>query len=226
MNLSETLNKIRNYTRENLELQKCHHFLFNLPLDKTSIKADVLVIGLNPGEGPFDWDYVNTPNTPTEETHEFDFHEEFGKGRSSIGWSKDCKKYLPDSKIFQSEFFFWSSPQVGEDGKKEKFSERFGYKFKDCPHFDFCKECNLELIRFHKPKLIVATGTTHVDDLSKKYDLRHKKTLRCESQEKHREIIHHYEWEDIPFIFTPHWSMARLYKEEISEIKSYLSNFT
>ena len=104
MDLSETLTKIRNYTRENLELKKCHHFLFNLPLDKTSIKADVLVIGLNPGEGPFDWDYVNTPNTPTEETHEFDFHEELGKGRASIRWSQLCKEYLPDSKIFQSEF--------------------------------------------------------------------------------------------------------------------------
>jgi hypothetical protein len=65
-----------------------------------------------------------------------------------------------------------------------------------------------------------------VDLFSNKYDLRHIKTLRCESHEKHRKIIHHYEWEDIPFIFTPHWSMARLYKEEISEIKSFLSDFT
>jgi len=224
MNLSETLNKIRSHTRKHLELKKCHHFLFNLPLDKTSIKADVLVIGLNPGE--WDSDRNDGIKTPTEETHEFDFHEEFGKGRASIPWSKVCKRYLPDSKIFQSEFFFWSSPQAGEDKRKEKFSERFGYKFKDCPHFDFCKECNLELIRFHKPKLIVATGTSWVDLFSDKYDLRHIKTLGCESHEKHRKIIHHYEWEDIPFIFTPHWSSARLWKEEISEIKSYLSNFT
>ena len=106
------------------------------------------------------------------------------------------------------------------------FINRFGYSFKDCPHFDFCKECNLELIRFHKPKLIVATGTTHVDLFSNKYDLRHIKTLRCESHEKHRKIIHHYEWEDIPFIFTPHWSNAwGLNKEVMSEIKDYLSNF-
>ena len=227
INLSKTLNKIRNYTRKHSELQKCHHFLFNLPLDKTSIKADVLVIGVNPGEGPSDWKLVNTP---TEETHEFDFHEEFGKGRASIPWSKTCKKYLPDSEIFQSEFFFWSSPQASENPRNEKFSERFGYSFKHClrkgAHFDFCKECNLELIRFHKPKLIVAPGTTHVDDLSKKYDLRHKKTLKREINKKQGKIICHYEWEDIPFIFTPHWSSARLWKEEISEIKSYLSNFT
>ena len=220
MNLSKTLTKIRNYTKENLELQKCHHYLFNLPLDKTSIKADVLVIGLNPGEGPFDWDYVNTPNTPTEETHEFDFHEELGKGRSSIGWSKDCKKYLPDSKIFQSEFFFWSSANTNDE-----FINRFGYSFKDCPHFDFCKECNLELIRFHKPKLIVATGTSWVDFFSNKYDLRHIRTLRCESDKRQRKIIHHYEWEDIPFIFTPHWSSGFISNTEKSEIISYLSNF-
>ena len=220
MDLSETLNKIRNYTRENLELQKCHHFLFNLPLDKTSIKADVLVIGLNPGEGPFDWDYIKAPNTPTQETHEFDFHNELGKGRASIKWSKDCKKYLPDSKIFQSEFFFWSSANTNDE-----FINRFGYSFKDCPHFDFCKECNLELIRFHKPKLIVATGTSWVDFFSNKYDLRHIRTLRCESDKRQRKIIHHYEWEDIPFIFTPHWSSGFISNTEKSEIISYLSNF-
>ena len=220
MNLSETLNKIRNYTRENLELQKCHHFLFNLPLDKTSIKADVLVIGLNPGEHSSDWDY--DINTPTEETHEFDFHEEFGKGRASIPWSKVCKRCLPDSKIFQSEFFFWSSANTNDE-----FINRFGYSFKDCPHFDFCKECNLELIRFHKPKLIVATGTSWVDLFSNKYDLRHIKTLKREINKKQGKIICHYEWEDIPFIFTPHWSGARgLNKEVQSEIKDYLSKFT
>ena len=219
MNLPETLNKIRNYARENLELKKCHHFLFNLPLDKTSIKADVLVIGLNPGEWPSDWDYVNTP---TEETHAFDFHVEFGKGRASIPWSKVCKRYLPDSKIFQSEFFFWSSANTNDE-----FINRFGHSFKDCPHFDFCKECNLELIRFHKPKLIVAPGTSWVDLFSDKYNLRHIKTLKREINKKQGKIICHYEWEDIPFIFTPHWSGARgLNKEVQSEIKDYLSKFT
>ena len=221
MDLSETLNRIRNYTRKHSELQKCHHFLFNLPLDKTSIKADVLVIGVNPGESPNDWvDFED----PTEETHEFDFH---GKGRASLEWSKKCKYYLPDSKIFQSEFFFWSSRQASENPRNEKFSERFGYKFNDCPHFDFCKECNLELIRFHKPKLIVAPGTTHVDFFSNKYDLRHIKTLKREIKKKQHKIICHYEWEDIPFIFTPHWSGAyNLNKAVKSVIKDYLSKFT
>ena len=106
MNLSETLTKIKNYTRENLELQKCHHFLFNLPLDKTSIKADVLVIGLNPGEGPFDWDYVNTPNTPTEETHEFDFHMNLGRvvrRYDGVNYAKNTYLIL---KFFKVNFSF------------------------------------------------------------------------------------------------------------------------
>ena len=65
------------------------------------------------------------------------------------------------------------------------------------------------------------------DLFSNKYDLRHINTLKCESDKRHRKIIHHYEWEDIPFIFTPHWSGAyNLNKEVKSVIKDYLSKFT
>ena len=78
--------------------------------------ADVIVMGLNPGEAKTDWDYGT--NLPTEESSEFDFHDEFGKGRSSVRWSKLCKDYLPNSNIFLSEFFFWSSLNLDSGFKR------------------------------------------------------------------------------------------------------------
>ena len=122
-NLSKTLKDIREYTQNNRELKKSHHFLFNCPLDKKSKIANVIVMGLNPGEAKTDWGYET--NLPTEESSEFDFHDEFGKGRSSVRWSQLCEDYLPNSNIFLSEFFFWSSGNLDSE-----FKDRFGYSFK------------------------------------------------------------------------------------------------
>ena len=102
--ISKTLEEIREYTQKNPELKKSHHFLFNCPLDSESDLADVIVIGLNPGETRPDWNYGT--NLPTEESSEFDFHDELGRGRSSVRWSQLCKEYLPNNDIFLSEFFF------------------------------------------------------------------------------------------------------------------------
>ena len=110
--LSRTLSNIRRYTKEHTELQKSHHFLFNLPLEKKSTKADVIVIGLNPGETDEQWNpaqWHSDITLPTEETNEFDFHEVSKRSRSSIRWSRLCNQYLPNSQIVLSEFFFWSS---------------------------------------------------------------------------------------------------------------------
>ena len=216
--LSKTLSNIRRYTEEHTELQKSHHFCFNLPLDKESTKADVIVIGLNPGEADKDWDSDVT--TPTEETNEFDFHEASGQGRSSVRWSQLCNQYLSDSRVVISEFFFWSSGNL-----KKEFNERFGYSFKKCPHFDFCKDCNLELLRFHQPKLIVGTGTSWAEFFAEKYDLKHIKTVESANDKRHRKIIIHYEWENVPFIFTPHWSSGYVSNDEKTEIISYLSSY-
>ena len=217
-NLSKTLKDIREYTQNNHELKKSHHFLFNCPLYKGLEIADVIVIGLNPGEAKTDWDYGT--NLPTEESSEFDFHDEFGKGRSTVRWSKLCEDYLPNSNIFLSEFFFWSSGNLDSE-----FKDRFGYSFKNCPHFDFCKTCNEEMIDFHNPKLIVATGTSWAKFFSSVYKMKHIKTLRCETDKRNRTIIHHYEFKGIPFIFTPHWTSARVSNLEKKDIQSYLSSY-
>ena len=221
--LSRTLSNIRRYTKEHTELQKSHHFLFNLPLEKKSTKADVIVIGLNPGETDEQWDpaqWHSDITLPTEETNEFDFHEVSKRSRSSIRWSRLCNQYLPNSQIVLSEFFFWSSSNL-----KKEFNERFGYPFKKCPHFDFCKDCNLELLKFHQPKLIVGTGTSWAEFFAEKYDLKHIKTVESANDKRHRKIIIHYEWENVPFIFTPHWSSGYVSNDEKTEIISYLSSY-
>ena len=216
--ISNRLKDIREYTQNNHELKQSHHFLFNCPLDKRSKIADVIVMGLNPGEAKTDWEYGT--NLPTEESSEFDFHDEFGKGRSSVRWSQLCEEYLLNSDIFLSEFFFWSSGNLDSE-----FKDRFGYSFKNCPHFDFCKKCNEEMIDFHKPKLIVATGTSWAKFFSSVYKMKHVKTLRCETDKRNRNIIHHYEFKETPFIFTPHWSSGYISNLEKKDIKSYLSMY-
>ncbi len=86
--ISNNLEKIREFTQENPELLKSHHFLFNCPLNKEFDKAEALVIGINPGESDNDWNFQD--NLPTEESNEFDFQEEMGNVRSSVRWSQLC----------------------------------------------------------------------------------------------------------------------------------------
>jgi hypothetical protein len=219
INLSQTLREVRAYTEKNAELKKSHHFLFNLPLETNTQNADVIVIGLNPGEHDSDW---HLHDRPTEETDEFDFHNEFGNGRSSLQWSKNCINFLPNQNIYLSEFFFWSSNST----RKKGFDDRFGYSFKDCPHLDFCMRCNLDMISSHKPKLIVATGLTYAQFFSSKYNLTHIKTVNRHTDKNKRRIIIHYELEGVPFIFTTHWTGAFGVSNSMKdEIKSYLGKF-
>ena len=128
--VTRNLSQIREYTKNNIELSKSHHFLYNCLVDKKENQGDVIIIGLNPGETEKDFEYRGS--LPTEESSEFDFHEEHGRGRSSKNWLTLCKKFSQTNKIVLTEFFFWSSPQVGEDKERGiPFSERFGYKFED-----------------------------------------------------------------------------------------------
>ena len=221
-NLSNTLHKIREYTKQHLELSKSHHFLFNCPINKNHEYADVIVIGLNPGESQTDLSFIT--KDITEETNEFDFQDKIGRSKASIKWYKTCEQMLPNSKIFLSEFFFWSSKDI-----KESFLEKFGYSFKQSPHFEFCRECNKELIDFHKPKLIVAPGASFATFFSKIYEMQHIKTIKSDGfrngKKITQQIIQHYEWNGIPFIFTKHWSGARISNAEKEKIIQYLGLF-
>ena len=122
-----------------------------------------------------------------------------------------------------SQFFFWSSKQIGNDTNKgETFKERFGYNFKGCPHFNFCKEHNIDLIKFHQPRIIIAPGTSYANFFAKNYQLDHVATVKCDSDLRNRKIIIHYEFMNIPFLFTPHWTSGYVSNAEKSEIKNYI----
>ena len=221
--VTRNLSQIREYTKNNIELSKSHHFLYNCLVDKKENQGDVIIIGLNPGETEKDFEYRGS--LPTEESSEFDFHEEHGRGRSSKNWLTLCKKFSQTNKIVLTEFFFWSSPQVGEDKERGiPFSERFGYKFEDCPHFEFCKEKNIELLEFHKPSLIMCPGVGYSELFAKIYALDYVGTFR--EPVKNRRAVIHYELNGIPFLFTLHWTIARLTKEETNFIIQYIGKVT
>ena len=221
--LGNNLKKIREYTKKNIELSKCHHFVFNLPLNKMHEGADAVIIGLNPGESISDWSY--TENLPTEESSDFDWKDKAGKGRSATKWLGLCEEYIGTSKVILSEFFYWSSKQIGNDTiKGETFKERFGYNFKGCPHFNFCKEHNIDLINFHQPRIIIAPGTSYTDFFAKIYQLDHIKTVKCVTDSRNRKIIVHYEFMNIPFLFTPHWTSGYVSNIEKAAIKNYITS--
>lgn len=221
--LGNNLKTIREYTKNNIELSKCHHFVYNLPLNKMDVGADAVIIGLNPGESISDWVY--TENLPTEESSDFDWKDKAGKSRSATKWSGLCEEYIGTSKVILSQFFFWSSKQIGNDTNKgETFKQRFGYNFKGCPHFNFCREHNIDLIKFHQPRIIIAPGTSYADFFAKNYQLDHVTTVKCDTDLRKRKIIIHYEFMNIPFLFTPHWTSGYVSNVEKSEIKNYIRN--
>ena len=222
--ITKNLLQIREYTKENEELSKSHHFLYNCPINKNSNLAEVIIVGINPGETSTDWIYEG--DLPTEESSEFDFHEKIGRGSSSKRWIRLCEKYSKTKNIVLTEFFFWSSPQVGEDEKKEKFSERFGYRFEDCPHFEFCRDRNIELINLLKPKIIICPGVGCSDLFSRIYNLNYIGTFRCSEDKRNRRAIIHYELNKVPFVFTLHWSNAMVSKEETSFMIDYIEKIT
>ena len=98
--LSESLKKIRDYTQENEELLRCHHFLFNGIYEREKRKdlngkADVIVMSLNPADTEPDWEYRK--ETPTENSNEFDFHDYVEKiSGSAKRWERKTKLFAQD----------------------------------------------------------------------------------------------------------------------------------
>jgi hypothetical protein len=126
--------EIREYTNINKELQQSHHFLYNLALDKNNSEAEILIMGINPGEAPEDW--VNHPDI-SEETHLYDFHEHSLNGRSngSIKWRNFSKFFSCEKPVVFSELFFWSSRSLQE------LNNRYG-DWLNSDHINFCKNKN------------------------------------------------------------------------------------
>jgi hypothetical protein len=157
---------IRQYTYENKELQRAHHFLYDLRINKVE-KPEYLVMGLNPGEARDAW---NAFPTRTEETSLFDFMDET---RRENRWTREIVEICNTDRIVQSEHFFWSSSSL----KKSDFEDRFGYKIGKSPHLEYCCQKNINLLKHHSPKVVISFGFASMELACEYFNLRHLKTI-------------------------------------------------
>ncbi len=229
--MHENLSKIRKYTLKHPELMKCHHFLYDLPLNKT-YTPDVVVLGINPGET--EEDFKLTKNIETdyifEESQQFDFHDLYGKGREKSSWKRKCEEFTGTKNILCSEIFFWSSPHPSEKSPPNRpqfcFSDRFGYKFEDAPHFDFCTELNIELFEFYKPQYILMPGVSMHEKIAELFNLKFIEVVNVSIKQQTRsrtyKAIIKYMMGKTPFIFTQHISGAFIPMDVKTVIMNYL----
>jgi hypothetical protein len=192
--LDENINTIRKYTAAHAELRVAHHFLYDLPLNKDARAPEIVVIGINPGETQVDREAYPGP---TEETWNFDFHEQasLGRSRGSIHWRKNAAYFANGRPVIFTELFFWSSNDQGE------FKERFGPLW-DSPHLSFCVNLNRCLIDEYQPKSIIFVGLSDVARVAGEFGLRHVYTLKMRG---HR-LVEHYQDALRSWYFTKHWS--------------------
>ena len=223
--LESKIFNISEYTKDHPELLNAHHFTYDLKIkDDQNSNRNYMVIGLNPGELG-SWE---TCDGPTEETSLYDFFVEngFNKNRSATNWSENAQYFLGDQgNIITTNFFFWSAPNTN----KIVFTERFGYEYHKNPHFDYCKEMNLSLFEYHKPKLIVAPGISMSRMMARKYNLGSIVDQSVNYNPinfKTSRLIEHYEYQGIPFIFTKHWTGRwGADANEKRQIKEYLHKY-
>lgn len=192
---SPYIKSIEKRTEAFAELNAAHHFLFDAHLKKGSSEVDFVVMGINPGETPFD--LRNSPEK-TQETSDFDFHDSDGRSRSSSRWAKLAKEILQTDSVVLTELFFWSSKDSAQ------FKERYG-DLRSSPHTSFCKELNIKLIQHYKPKAVIFTGLSVHKIVAEMYKLEFVQTHRAENS--HR-LIEQYSLQDRPWIFTKHWTAS------------------
>lgn len=194
-NPTQNIALIRAYTEANEELKRAHHFLFDLRSPPDG-RPEFVVMGINPGEVPSDWE--KSP-TPTEETSEYDFHVERGSGRSAIRWAKACNFFLDGNDYVLAELFFWSSADAGA-----AFTERFG-PLRRSKHLAFCAVLNEQLIRHYQPRAVLLPGVGYADLAASLYGLT---SIRTVWDGRHR-LIEHMTDGERPWFITKHWTGAR-----------------
>jgi hypothetical protein len=191
--LIANIERIAAYTAEHPELIAAHHFLYDLrqPCEGT---PRFVVMGVNPGETPHDWEIAPDP---TEETSRFDFHVERGCGRSAIRWSKAASYFLDGADYVLAELFFWSSRD------SRVFAARFG-RLSKSRHLPLCVEMNLDLIDVYQPAAVVLPGLTHVKLVQNLYGLTPVSVVHDGS----RRVAELYTDGARPWVFTKHWTAA------------------
>lgn len=212
------IRRIREYTCQHPELQRAHHFVFDIQLSDAS-DIDFMIVGLNPGEQPKNWEL--TEGKPSEETSQYNFFDNRKLSRSAARWRTNAIFFCGTDRVVLSDFFFWSSKNMVQ------FAERFG-KFESSPHLPFCKELNLALIEHYGIKAVISPGLnpSHMRRISEIYGLRHIESLRT-TDNRHRLIESYIDVRDRFWIFTKHWSGAFGFSDEQRRrIRDYISDKT
>jgi len=206
--LIENIKRIREYTENNPELKRSHHFTYDLPANDKPV--EFVVMGINPGEPKWDWDHCQGP---TEETRLFDFQEKFGRSPASKRWYKKVDFYLSGRGAVMTECFFWSSKDV------DTLEELYG-PLENSTHIEFCKAMNDDILDRYKPRAIVFPGLRYYERVRQLYGIgEHVKTV---PGSKGR-LIEHYKYGATPWVFTKHWSGAWMEKGEPDQIRDYLA---
>jgi hypothetical protein len=213
MTPAECLASIRAYTQQHEELKQAHHFLFDLPVTNQTGPVDVVLMGMNPGESTSDFDLCPAG---AEESREHDFHQSVGPGRSHIRWHQSLEGTFTDVHVVQTEAFFWSCAETGEE-----FKGRFGTAIDASPHIPFCSEMNRHLIQHHSPKLVVVNGITMTGWLPQHFGLRllERQPLPKPHSGRKSRAWERYTDGQRPWLFVKHATGARRTREESLLIK-------
>lgn len=203
--------EIQKYTNDNPELWKCHHFLFDKPLNgkQLSGKLDFLVMAMNPGETAMCRKmFPRLPNTaPLEESSRHNQLVSDTPEKSSANWQKKCNDILGPKNIVLGDMFFWSTP-------KDRDVSKLFSKVQLDKHYSFCSKVNRVMIEIRQPKVIVFPGMLKESKAVRLYDL--KPTARNHIMDIHNrgKLISFWSYGSTPWVFTKHWSGARLSNKE------------
>jgi hypothetical protein len=214
--LDGAIKQIRDYTDKHPALGHAHHFLYDVPLDKSDVKPEIVVMGINPGEN--ERDRKAYPG-PTEETCKHDFHTTSTVGRSqgSKNWYKNAKFLANGKPVVFTELFFWSS------SNQDEFKQRYGGPWWKSEHIDFCVQMNRVLISEYRPQYVLFVGVKDSKKVAKIFELFPVYSLKVGPTR----LLEHYRDELRPWFFTKHWSGAFGFSNsQKEEIKNYIHRAT
>jgi hypothetical protein len=214
--LDRAIEEIEWYTAQHAELQKAHHFLFDLPIDRDAGKPEFVVIGVNPGESAGDWRLH--PKGREQETWKRDFHEATDAPRSpgSKKWRANARFFSNDRPVVLAELFFWSSKNRAE------LESRFGPLWQS-PHLDFCADKLRLLINEYDPTAVIFVGLGEAQHVARLFDLQEVDRL-FDKRNGNKLLIEYRERNGRrPWFFAKHWSGAFGFSnEQKKKIKAHI----
>lgn len=207
MKIDLLIAEIEKYTNDNPELWKCHHFLFDKPLNDKPWFGDLdfLVMAMNPGETVMCRDmFPRLPNTASlEESSRRNQLVSHTPEKSSVDWQKKCNDILGPKNIVLGEMFFWSTP-------KDRSLNQLFSKVQLDKHYRFCLKMNQAMLEIRHPKVIVFPGISKESKAVELYNLQPTARNCVMDTHKKGKLLSFWSYGSTPWVFTKHWSGARL----------------